>query len=156
MSALFHTFTEHKSQQKQYAYSMRYIVGKNELACWGQDKMAANLQSKFSNAYSWMNIVIFCIRSHWSSFLRVQWSWTHWCWVTHICTSKLTIIGSDNGLSPGRCQATIWTNAGILLIQTLGTNVSEILVKFIYFHGSKCIWICCLRNGGHLVLASMC
>ena len=30
--------------------------------------------------------------------------------------SNLTIIGSDNALSPGQCQATIWTNAGILLI----------------------------------------
>ena len=25
--------------------------------------------------------------------------------VTHICVGNLTIIGSDNGLSPGRCQA---------------------------------------------------
>ena len=41
---------------------------------------------------------------------------THWGRVTHICISKLTIIGSDNGLSPGRRQAIIWTNAGILLI----------------------------------------
>ena len=52
---------------------------------------------------------------------------THWGRVTHICVSKLTIIGSDNGLSPGRRQAIIWTNAGILLIRTLGTNLSEIL-----------------------------
>ena len=52
---------------------------------------------------------------------------THWGRVTHICVSRLTIIGSDNGLSPGRCQAIIWTNAGILLIPTLGTNFSEIL-----------------------------
>ena len=51
----------------------------------------------------------------------------HWGRVTHICVSKLTIIGSDNGLSPGRRQAIIWTNAGILLIRTLGTNFSEIL-----------------------------
>ena len=47
---------------------------------------------------------------------------THWGRVTHICVSKLTIIGSDNGLSPGRRQAIIWTNAGILLIGPLGTN----------------------------------
>ena len=47
--------------------------------------------------------------------------------MTHICVSKLTIIGSGNGLSPGRRQAIIWTNVGILLIQTLGTNFSEIL-----------------------------
>ena len=52
---------------------------------------------------------------------------THWGRVTHICVSKLTIISSDNGLSPGRRQAIIWTNAWILLIRTLGTNFSEIL-----------------------------
>ena len=50
---------------------------------------------------------------------------THWGRVTHICVSKLTIIGSDNRLSPGRRQAIIWTNIGILLIRTLGTNFSE-------------------------------
>ena len=35
-------------------------------------------------------------------------------------------IGSDNGLSPDRLQAIIWTNAGILLIGPLGTNFREI------------------------------
>ena len=49
-------------------------------------------------------------------------SWTmltHWGRVTLICVSKLTIIGWH--------QAIIWTNAGILLTGTLGTNLSEIL-----------------------------
>ena len=32
---------------------------------------------------------------------------THWGRVTHTCVNKLTIIGSDNGLSPGRRQAII-------------------------------------------------
>ena len=41
---------------------------------------------------------------------------THWGRVTQICVGKLTIIGSDNGLSPARRQAISWTNAGILLI----------------------------------------
>ena len=54
---------------------------------------------------------------------------THWGGVMHICVNKLTIIGSDNGLSPGRRQAIIWTNAGILLIGPLGTNFSEILIE---------------------------
>ena len=80
---------------------------------------------------------------------------THWGRVTHICVSKLTIIGSDNGLSPGRRQAIIWTNAGILLIGTLGTNFSEILSNVIHFHSRKCIWKCRLENGGYLVSASM-
>ena len=37
---------------------------------------------------------------------------THWGWLTHICISELTTIGSDNGLSPGQRQAIIWKNAG--------------------------------------------
>ena len=39
---------------------------------------------------------------------------------------NLVSIGSDNGLSPTRRQAIIWTNVGILLIRPLGTNFSEI------------------------------
>ena len=53
---------------------------------------------------------------------------THWGCVTHICISNLTIIGSDNGLLPGRHQAIIWTNAGILLIDPLGSNFSGISI----------------------------
>ena len=40
----------------------------------------------------------------------------------HMSISKLIIIGSDNGLSPGKHQAIIWTNADTLLIGTLRTN----------------------------------
>ena len=53
---------------------------------------------------------------------------SHWGRVTHICVGNLAIIGSDNGLSPGRRQAIIWTNDGILLIGPLGTNCSEIWI----------------------------
>ena len=62
---------------------------------------------------------------------------THWSRVTHICVSKLTIIGSDNGLSPGRRQAIIWTNAGLLLIGPLGTNFSEMLIEIHTFSFKK-------------------
>ena len=54
---------------------------------------------------------------------------THWGRVTHLCVSKLTTIGSDNGLSPGRRQAIIWTNVESLLIEPLWTNFSDILVE---------------------------
>ena len=57
--------------------------------------------------------------------------------VTHICISKLTIIGSDNGLPPDRRQAIIWTNAGLLLIRPLGTNFSEILIQILTFSFKK-------------------
>ena len=46
----------------------------------------------------------------------------------HICVSNLAIIGSDNGSSPGRHQAIISNNAGILLGGPLGTNCSEMLI----------------------------
>ena len=62
---------------------------------------------------------------------------THWGRAMHICVSKLTIIGSDNGLSPGRRQAITWTNDGILLIGPLGTNFSEILSKIHTFSFKK-------------------
>ena len=62
---------------------------------------------------------------------------THWGRVTHICVGNLTIIVSDNGLSPERRQAIIWTNAGILLIEPLETNFSEILTG---------IWIFSLKK----------
>ena len=55
----------------------------------------------------------------------------------HICVGNLTIIGSDNGLSPGRRQAIILTNAGILLIGPLGTNFSEILIGIQIFSITK-------------------
>ena len=51
---------------------------------------------------------------------------THWGRETHISVSKLTYIGSDNGLSPERRQAIIWNNVGLLLIEPLGTNFSDI------------------------------
>ena len=57
--------------------------------------------------------------------------------MTHICVGKLTIIGSDNGLLPGRRQAIIWTSAGILLIEPFGTNFSEILIGIKIFSFKK-------------------
>ena len=76
--------------------------------------------------------------------------------MTHICVSELTTIGPDNGLSPGRRQANIWNNAGILLIGPLGTNFIEILIRIQTFSFKKCTWRCRLRNGVHFDSASMC
>ena len=86
---------------------------------------------------------------HW-----VQCILTHWGRMMHICVSNLTIIGSDNGLLPGQCQAIIWTNAGTLLIGPQEQTSMKIQLKFI--HARKSIWKCHLENGGHLVSASMC
>ena len=62
---------------------------------------------------------------------------TNWGQVTHIYDGYLTIIGSVNGLSPGRRQAIIWINAGIFLIGPLGINFSEILIEIKTFSFNK-------------------
>ena len=81
---------------------------------------------------------------------------THWGRVTHICLSKLTIIGSDNGLSPERRQAIIWINAGILLIGPLGTNFSEILIRIQTFSFKKMYLKMLSAKWRPFVSASMC
>ena len=100
-----------------------------------------NIKRQFNTCLKYCHYSIFCrtlqswiicttIQNHLDTLCATeQRLLTHWGRVTHICASKLTIIGSDNSLSPGRRQAIIWTNAGIMLIGPLGTNFSEILNK---------------------------
>ena len=57
--------------------------------------------------------------------------------MTHICVGKLTIIGSDNDLSPDRRQAIISTNAGILLNGPQRTIFSVILFGIQAFSVNK-------------------
>ena len=59
----------------------------------------------------------------------MQWHLTHWGRVTHISVSKPISIGSDNGLPPGRRQAIIWANAGVLWSGPWGTYIREILIE---------------------------
>ena len=79
--------------------------------------------------------------------------------MTHICVSKLSITGSDNGLSLGRHQSIIWTNAGIFLIRSLGTNFNVIFIKVIYFHSkinskiSQCLQLPSLETFIHFAPA---
>ena len=54
---------------------------------------------------------------------------THWGRVTHICVSKLTVIG--------RRQAIIWTNAWMLLIGPLVKYISEIVIAIQTFSFAK-------------------
>ena len=57
--------------------------------------------------------------------------------MTYICVSKLIIIASNNGLSHGRHQAIIQTNAGLLVIGPLGTNFNEISIAIDTFSFKK-------------------
>ena len=72
------------------------------------------------NRQSSVNWLVYVVPSHYNTInlwqITTFVSLTHWGQVMNICISKLSIIGSDNGLLPGRRQAIIiWTNAGILL-----------------------------------------
>ena len=62
---------------------------------------------------------------------------TPWGRVMHICIGNLTVIGTDNGLSPGWCQAIIRTNAEILLSEPLETNFNEIVLEIHKFSFKK-------------------
>ena len=43
-----------------------------ELTHWGRDKMAAVSQTTLSSSFSWMKMLEFRLRFHWTLFLRVQ------------------------------------------------------------------------------------
>ena len=104
------------------------VPGRRQAIRWTSDGilLSGPLETNFSEIL--IEIYIF-------SFKEMQ--LTHWGRVTHICVSKLSILGSDDGLSPGRRQAIISTNDGILLISPLGTNFGEILIEINIFSFKK-------------------
>ena len=69
---------------------------------------------------------------------------THWGCVTQICIGNITIICSYNGLSPDWRQAIIWTNAGLLLLEPLGTEILILILAFsfkkMHFNVSSVTW----------------
>ena len=112
--------------------------------CWRAFQTNAKIMHSKQNSTHEYVLGKLCIGS---SYLICLSGLTHWGRVTHICVSELSIIGSDNGLSPGRRQAIIWNNAGLLLIEPLGTNVTEISIgiqafsfKKMHFHMLSAKW----------------
>ena len=104
-----------------------------------------NILKKWSCYKKIWTLSITCPQGRFIYRIRIEWVlWsillTHWGQVMHIYVSKLSIIGSDNGLLPGRCQAMIWTHAGILLIGPLGTNIIEISIAIWTFSLASCLW----------------
>ena len=89
-------------------------------------KHSKYLYSIWSGTYKNITFTASSIRNWNWIFKNLSSCLTHWGRSTHICVSNQTIIGSDNGLSPGRRQAIIWTKGGILLIEPSVTNFSEI------------------------------
>ena len=87
---------------------------------------------------------------------------TNWDRVMHICVIKLTMTGSDNGLSPGRRQAIMktqcWNSVNLTPRNKLQWNYNRYTYKHFHLkiHLKKSIRKYRLENGGHLFLASMC
>ena len=90
---------------------------------------------------SWWQFLHQCLMNQHTYFVM---TWYELLWLNlmrpsdaYICIHTLTTIGSDNGLSPGQCQAIIWTSARILLIGPLGINFSGILIRIQTFSYTK-------------------
>ena len=127
----------------------------------------------YRSAYTNESVIECCYLTEWEhcwnseyiiqkeSWLREKWinhshnHLTHWGRVTHICVGNQTIIGSDNGMSPFRRHSLSEPMLGYFMC-SLGTNISEILSGINTFDSTKCIWNCCLRDGGRFVPAAMC
>ena len=76
----------------------------------------------FYKYYLHTMVAIFCLSHYpWGYLIEAE-----WCIYASV---KLSIIGSDNGSSPGRCQAIIWANDGVLSIWPLRNNFNEILIE---------------------------
>ena len=116
------------------------------LMSWGQQYLVYRVNEKEPKLQLWqmgVQIQVVFNRTSLKKVLNMTHSsidigpLTHWGRVTHKYVGKLTTIGSDNDLSPGRRQDIIWTIAGILLIGPLGTNFSEILIRIQTFSFKK-------------------
>ena len=82
----------------------------------------------------WINPCILRYGFYWANFSQYHCTWcplagalchqelTHWGWVTHICVGNLTIISSDNALSPGQTQC--W-NIVDWTLRPLAANFNE-------------------------------
>ena len=104
---------------------LKISINLMEMWLYGEDSNTPSMWNEPGSTAYGFGSIIYCFKL------------THWGRVTHICVSDLTSIGSDNGLSPGRRQAIIRTNAGLLLIEPLGTNFSDISIEILIFSLKK-------------------
>ena len=88
-------------------FSLQYFVVFTMSHCWG---------TMLSNS-----CLLILLRNYADQLIGAE--WRIYALVQH------TNIASDNGLSPVRRQAIVWTNAAILSIRPWGTYFSEILSK---------------------------
>ena len=75
------TYTKsHKSSSQNITQvSQKFYICNRNLTHCGRDKMDAISQTTFSSAFSWMQMLVFRLKFHWSLFLRVHLTiFQHW------------------------------------------------------------------------------
>ena len=135
-------FEQSKQAQNVYGYSLTH---------WGRDKVAANFQTTFSNAFSPMKMFEFRLIFHWILFLRVQFiiisHWFRW-WLgaeqatshylnqwwpnllTHICVSRPQWVNYTVCLNGGSVSS--WERGMLLPLAML----------LVFLVGGICEWVC--------------
>ena len=81
---------------------------------------------------------------------------THWGRVTHICAGKLIIIGSDKACRLIGAKPLSEPMLDCCQLDPCEHISMKIYSKYSNFHWRICTWKCRLRNGAHLVSASVC
>ena len=140
-----HLYTYNTNNKHQWTYIFDYLDTKDKWYqfTWTNTAISLRINAQITSQHMVGVSLMRGINSSWpisaacKKRLDPVATLTHWGRVTHICVSKLTIIGSDNGLSPSRRQAIIWTNVWILSIRPSGTNFSEILIEIDVFSFKK-------------------
>ena len=119
----------------QSTASLVFVMGIHRWPVNSLHKWPVTRKMLMTSSWSWDSFYLrFFIWAHNPSFLiNMHLAVSHWRRVTHICVSKITGIGLHNGLSPGRRQASIWTNTGILSIGPLGMNFILIEIRLFSF-----------------------
>ena len=117
---------KHTSNAQRWKHNLRHGGG-NDCTMQNVRNTSCPLVDLYVLAHICNNLRCHCYPNTETSHL------THWDRVTHICIGDLTIVGSDNVLSPGERQAIIWTIIGILLIAPLRTNFDGFLIEIHIF-----------------------
>ena len=90
------------SYKHSYQHDQRIIAGAHEQTCYLFQPPSVHLQT-------WQGDALYMQSDLYFPTAILGPGLTHRVRVTHICVGSLTTIGSDNGLSPDRRQAIIWT-----------------------------------------------
>ena len=154
----------------KYTYHMRHVLFCFMINIWNHVDSLWNFQRfLFSCCSPWRMkkitgwprltlVAVIRVPTRLELWLDLAGKISHWSRVTHIFVSKLTIIGSDNGLLPDRRQVIVFTNDGILLIGSLEINFKKVLIEIdIYiFIQENAFGKCRQEISSHFVPASMC